>query len=327
MNTETGIAKRTVDTPSARVAYRESGQHGRPAVLFVHGIPTSGFLWRHVMTALGDGFHCLAPDLPGLGETIVDPSRTDFSMPGLAETLVDFLEALGIERAHVVAHDQGGAAAQILAVRHERRVDRLVLTDCVCYDNWPVPAVRRLQWLARLPRLPDLAARLGLVELLQAHLPGSAFRRGFVDPSRLSPEVVAEYLRPLRGEPAAREAFRAFLLAGSARHTMAVAAGLRALACPTLVLWAEQDRYLPVAWGEKLARDIPRARLEVVPGAGHFWPEEAPGPFASRILAFLEAPDDRAIGPSPKHFVPVVSAGLPRKCPASPPRRGKEVSS
>lgn len=320
------IAKRIVDTPTARVAYRESGPRDRPAVLLVHGIPTSSFLWRHVMTALGDGFHCLAPDLPGLGETIVDPARTDFSMPALAEVLVDFLQVLGIERAHVVAHDQGGAAAQILAVRHERIVDRLVLTDCVCYDNWPVPPVRRLQWLARVPRLPDLAARLGLVELLQARVPGSAFRRGFADPRRLTPEVVAEYLRPLRGTHAAREAFRAFLLAGSPRHTMAVAPGLRSLGCPTLVLWAEADRHLPVAWGERLARDIPRARLEVVPGAGHFWPEEAPGPFAAKIRAFLEAPDDRAVATPAKRSVPVVAPAGPRpKCPQSPPRRGKEV--
>jgi pimeloyl-ACP methyl ester carboxylesterase len=317
-----------VDTPAARVAYRESGQPGRPAVLLLHGIPTSSFLWRHVMPDLGDDLHCLAPDLPGLGDTIVDAARTDFSMPGIVDTLLDFLQALGIPRAHVVAHDQGGAAAQILAVRHEQRVDRLVLTNCVCYDNWPVPAVRRLQWLARVPVLPDLAARAGLVELLQAHAPGSAFRRGFADPARLSAESVAEYLRPLRGDAAARQAFRAFLLSGSARHTMAVAPGLRTLACPALVLWAAEDHHLPVRWAERLARDIPQARLEVLPGAGHFWPEENPGPFAARIREFLEAPAERAVGPSPAATAgaPLVpTAVLTRKCPGVSPRRRKEV--
>lgn len=328
MSRQDGIEQRWVDTPAARVAYRESGRPGRPAVLLLHGIPTSSFLWRHVMPALGEDLHCLAPDLPGLGDTIVDPARTDFSMPGIVDTLVDFLQALGIPRAHVVAHDQGGAAAQILAVRHAPRVDRLVLTNCVCYDNWPVPAVRRLQWLVRVPVLPDLAARAGLVERLQAHGPGSDFRRGFADPTRLSPESVAEYLRPLRGGAAAREGFRAFLLAGSARHTMAVAPGLRTLECPTLVLWAAEDAYLPLRWGERLARDIPQARLQVLGGAGHFWPEENPAPFAARIRAFLEAPDER-VAPSPgaTAAAPLVSpTALPRKCPGVSPRRSKEVS-
>ncbi|MBI2896629.1 MAG: alpha/beta hydrolase [Deltaproteobacteria bacterium] len=283
------FAKKLANTPMGRIAYLEAGAADAPAVLFVHGIPTSGALWRHVMRALEGRFRCIAPDLMGLGDTVVDP-RADLSMPAQAEMLLELLDALGVRRAHVVAHDQGGAAGQILAVRHGHRVDRLVLTDCVCYDNWPVPVIRRLQLFSRVPLLPDLAASTGLIELLEARTRLSAFRRGYQDPGRIDRGIVAEYLRPLRAGSVERERFLAFLRAGSPRHTMAVARGLKEIACPTLILWAQGDRYIPTSWARRLHGDIPGARLEIVPGAGHFWPDELPGPFADRIGEFFDAP-------------------------------------
>jgi len=227
----------------------------------------------------------------GLGDTVVDPEKTDFSMPSQVEMLDDFLDRLGIERVHLVAHDQGGAAAQIFATRRTARLDRLVLTDCVAYDNWPVPAIRQLMTFARVPIVADLASRFGLVQALETHTKLSRFRRGVVDPSALSEETIAEYLRPLRGTHDERERFLRFLLAGSARHTQAVVPLLRELRRPTLVLWAENDRYIATHWGRRLYHDIPGAvRFEILEGAGHFWQEERPVEFAARIREFLLDP-------------------------------------
>lgn len=309
--TDAGADVKFVATSRGRIAYRETGAPDRPAALFVHGIPTSSFLWRHVMRSLAGDFHCLAPDLMGLGRTEVDPARTDFSMPAQAESLVEFLDALGVPRAHVVAHDQGGAAGQILAARHSHKVDRLVLTDCVAYDNWPVPVIRRLMRLARVPGLTDIFGRTGLAEFLEARTPLSAFRRGFRDPARLAPSSVAEYLRPLRGAREERERFRGFLLAGHPRHTMAVAPALRDLACPTLVLWAADDAYLSPEWARRLWRDIRGAEIAILPGAGHFWPEEAPAPFAERIRDFLAAPLEPRDATAASPPQPTPSRGAP----------------
>ncbi len=326
--TEPLLAKQFVDVRKGTIAYRAAGPPDAPPVLFLHGIPTSSYLWRGVMRALEGEFRCLAPDLMGLGDTIVDPAGTDFSMPSQAEMLEEFLDALAVEKAHVVAHDQGGAAGQILAATRGSRVDRLILTDCVCYDNWPVPAIARLQRLARLPFALELFGGLGLAEFIETRTPLSSFRRGVSDPSRLPNEAIAEYLRPLRGGREARERFRRFLLAGRSRYTMAVLPRLREFRHPTLILWAENDCYIPPSWGRRLYEDIPGAeRFEVIAGAGHFWPEEKPDEFAARIGEFLRERPAQAVAEGgradEKGTALVAAERLSRKCPAPKGPKGR----
>lgn len=282
------ITKKKLDTPFGRIAYLETGTAGKPPVLFVHGIPTSGYLWRHVLRFLQNDFQCYAPDLMGLGDTEVDPDRTAFDMESQAEMLGDFMSELGHERFAVVAHDQGGAAVQIMAARFPKRLTALVFTDCVAYDNWPVPAIRRLQSLSRIPALSSLMSRTGLGEMLETRTRLSSFKRGVYQRERLTDEAIHEYLRPLRESAAGRERFRKFLMAGSPRYTQRVADDLRRLEVPTFIVWAADDYYLSPSWGKKLAEDIPGCEgFEIVPFCGHFWQEERPAEFASHIGRFL----------------------------------------
>jgi pimeloyl-ACP methyl ester carboxylesterase len=153
-----GIEKRYLRTRFGNIAYLEAGTNTNPPVLFVHGIPTSSFLWRHVLEFLQNDFHCYAPDLMGLGDTEVDPESDHFHMEAQAEMLLEFMTAQGHECFSIVCHDQGGAAAQIIAGRHPERLTCLVLTDCVCYNNWPTPTIASLQTLTR--RLPVLMRRI-----------------------------------------------------------------------------------------------------------------------------------------------------------------------
>ena len=285
---QTTISKKFIRTSQGNIAYLEAGADGKPPVLFVHGIPTSSYLWRDVLRFLQNDFHCFAPDLMGLGDTEVDPDATEFHMDGQAEMLVEFMAAHGHDEFAIVCHDQGGAAAQIIAARMPDRVTCLVLTDAVCYDNWPVPAVARLQRLAEIPVLPDLLNRLGVTERMETRSRASAFRRGVYERRKLSDEAIREYLRPLRSGRARREGFRQFLLAGSSRFTQLAVPGLKTFDKPTLVVWAADDHYLSPSWGRKLFEDIPGARqFELVPFCGHFWQEERPSEFSSIIGEFL----------------------------------------
>jgi len=282
------VDKRWVTTRYGEIAYLETGPSGKPPVLFVHGIPTSSFLWRHVIDLLAADFHCYAPDLLGLGDTEVSVDADVFHMDAQAEMLVDFMTTLGHERFGLVCHDQGGAAAQIIAARHPERVASFVLTNCVCYDNWPVPVIRRLQKLSKLPLLSELMTRSGLSERLETSMRWSSFRRGVYHPNALTNEAIREYLRPMRTSRRGR--FRAFLLAGEPEYTMAAVDGLRKFAAPTLVVWAADDRFLSPSWGRQLADDIPGCdRFELVPFCGHFWQEEKPREFAALIGPFLAA--------------------------------------
>jgi len=285
--TKPAIEKKTIRTSFGTIAYIETGSPSRPPVLFVHGIPTSSYLWRHVVRFLQNDFHCYAPDLMGLGDTDVDPARAEFHMDAQAEMLMELMEKLGHDRYAIVCHDQGGAAAQIIAARQPQRITCFVLTDCVCYDNWPVPAIERLQRLSRWRPLSELFSASGVGLWLETRTRLSAFRKGVYEKSKLTDETIREYLRPLSTK-AGRARFRAFLLAGDPRYTQLAVDGLREFDKPTLVVWAADDRYLSPSWGQMLLEDIPGAtELRLVPFCGHFWQEERPAEFASVIGEFL----------------------------------------
>ncbi len=280
--------KRLARLSRAQVAYLEAGDPGLPPALFVHGIPTSSLLWRRVVAGLSDRFHCIAPDLMGLGDTAVDPDADLFGMDAQAAMLAELMEHLGHQRYALVCHDQGGAAAQILATRHPERIRCFVITNCVCYDNWPVPEVARLQRVMGIPVFSDLLARSRAFQLREAHTPLSAFRRGVFDPGRLEPGIITEYLRPLHGTRDQRRRFLRFLLAGAPRHTERVVPALKRFDRPTIVIWAADDRYISPSWGHRLHEDIPGCeRFELVPFCGHFWQEDRPEAFLELMRPFL----------------------------------------
>ena len=239
------------------------------------------------MRFLQDDFHCFAPDLMGLGDTEVD-GETSFDMESQSEMLLEFMEALGHKYFALVCHDQGGAAAQVLASRFPDRITAFILTDCVCYDNWPVPAIARLQRLARIPLLARALCRWGIMEWAEVSTPLSNFKRGVFNRSGLCDDSIREYLRPLKESSVSRRRFLEFLLAGDPRFSELAVPGLREFNKPTMVIWAADDYYLSPSWGRRLFEDIPGAeRFELVPFCGHFWQEERPAEFASHMAVFL----------------------------------------
>ena len=321
------IEKQFVSLSSyGEIAYIEAGAAPRPPVLFVHGIPTSSYLWRHVLRFLQNDFHCYAPDLMGLGDTRVDPTGR-FDMEAQAEMLVDFMAACGHETFGLVCHDQGGAAAQLIAARLPQRVRCFVITDAVCYDNWPVPAIARLQTAARLPSLMGVLTRLGLMEWLERRTPLSSFRRGVYRPEALEEASIREFLRPMRESVEGLQRFRSFLLAGHPRYTQMAIDGLKEFDEPTAIFWAADDYYISPSWGRKLYEDIPGAeRFELVPFCGHFWQEERPSEFSSLIGEFLAK---HLLSKPPAHkkpakVIPVTAAtkGRAKKKAAKPRKKG-----
>jgi pimeloyl-ACP methyl ester carboxylesterase len=280
------LDKKHLHTSFGDVAYLESGSQDKPPVLLVHGIPTSSFLWRHVLQCLGGDFHCYAPDLMGLGDTRVEPQTSSLDMDAQAEMLLEFMSTLGHQRFSVICHDQGSAAVQILATRQPQRVNCLVLTNCVCYDNWPVPLIAFYQRLFRIPLLLEVLTKARVLEWQETRTPLSAFRRGVYRRERMSNEAIREYLRPYN-DAAQLQSFKRFILAGDPRYTQQVVDDLKRFQKPTLVVWAADDRFIPPSWGRKLFDDIPGAeRFELIPQCGHFWQEERPAEFVAVLRPF-----------------------------------------
>jgi pimeloyl-ACP methyl ester carboxylesterase len=282
--------RRVVTVGSAQVAYHDDGE-GEPLVL-LHGCPFSSFIWRKVIPLLSPAYRCLAPDLLGLGDTEA-PFDVDWSLRAQAATVLGFLDALGIERAHLVGHDHGGALAQLLAAEHADRVGRLVIANAEAYDNWPsaeeLPFVRATQ----VPVLGDL--------LLWAWSRRSLFRwtlidaRAVHDPEVLTRELLDGYIRANLGDRHRRAKTRRFLAGqldpANNRVTLELLEGLRRFDHPTLLVWAEDDPHFGPEWGRRLSRDITGpVRLETLPETGHLLMEERPERFVELVAAFLAEP-------------------------------------
>jgi pimeloyl-ACP methyl ester carboxylesterase len=291
--------KRFLTVGAARVAYYEAGR-GEP-VLLLHGCPFSAFVWRKVIPRLASAYRCLAPDLLGLGdtETVWD---ADWSLRAQAATLLGLLDALGLERSHLVGHDHGGALAQLLAAEHADRVDRLVLANAEAYDNWPSATERPFVRLTQLPLVGDLVLwlwsrpALFRLTLLEAH--------AVHDPRALTPELLHGYIRTNLSDPRRRAKTRRFLTGqldpAHARVTLELLPGLRRFDHPTLLIWGQDDPHFGPEWAERLRREIPGAvGLELLPQTGHLLMEERPERFAELVAAFLagHAPAARATGP------------------------------
>lgn len=259
-----------VDTPSGRIAYVARGKG--PVALFVHGVLVNGFLWRHQLAHLGETRRCIALDLLAHGATATDPKQ-DVSSTANARMLLQFLDALKIDKVDLVGNDSGGGMALIFAANHPERVRSLTLTDCDTHDNWPPEAFK--PFLA-------LSAAGGLRGALDTMLADKDFYRSanalgpaYEDAKQLEDESIEMYLRThLASEQRTRDLER-FLAAFDCSHTVAIESKLKKLQAPTLIVWGTDDVYFDVQWSHWLAKAIPGARRRVeFDGARLFFPEE-----------------------------------------------------
>jgi len=266
-----------------------------PAILFLHGFPTSAYLFRHAIEELEASHRCVAPDLLGLGDS-TGPADADLSFPAQAERVARLLDTLGIPEATVVGHDQGGGVAQHLLVVAPERVARLALVDSIAFDNWPIAVTRRLGRLARSRILFDLATETGLLRRFAGS--ASGLRAGVHDPAALTDAAIDEYLRPaVEGNLFFRDArermrrYAAQFCCVERPSTLDCVDALKAFTRPALVVWGAEDRWLSVSWAKKLADTIPGCRrLELLAFCGHLVPEEQPKALAGFIAELIAAP-------------------------------------
>ncbi len=254
------------------LAYTDAGA-GEPVVL-LHGIPTWSFLYHDVIPRLQQSCRVLAPDFLGHGYSD-RRDRFDRSLVAQTQAILRFLDELGLERATFVGHDTGGGVALILGIEHPERVRRLVLTNVVAYDSWPIDdmiALGNPAWRDKDPR--------EVADFVASGLPD-----GIHHPERLTPEFRAGIVAPYSDEEGKISLIRN-ASALNTNHTTSLVDRHGLIRAPTLVLWGVHDPWQTIADGERLAREIPAARLERV-DASHWIPHDAPDRFSDAIVAFL----------------------------------------
>ena len=269
---------RTVRIHGHDVTYRMAGEG--PTVVLIHGIAGSSTTWRAVMPALAEHYTVIAPDLLGHGQSA--KPRGDYSLGAYASGVRDLLAVLGQERVTVIGHSLGGGVAMQFAYQFPERVQRLVLVASGGLGKEVSPILKAVTLPGAEYVLPLLLHRR-IREV--GELPGSLARRVGWRPSDTLTEVWRSYttLTDRHGQQAFIHTVRAVIdVAGqrvSAHDRLYLAQAL-----PTLIVWGDRDRIIPVDHAHRAAEAMPGARLEVLEGAGHFLPWRD----ADRFLPILE---------------------------------------
>jgi pimeloyl-ACP methyl ester carboxylesterase len=268
-------AGRRFSAGGVRSFVREQGRG--PVVVLLHGVPASSFLYRKLMAPLADqGLRAVALDFPGLG--LADrPTSFDYSWSGLAGWLGEALEALEIERCHLVVHDIGGPIGCEWAIRHPERVQSLTALNTLLS-----PAGFRRPW----PMRPFAIPRLGSLWLAATPQPvfASLFRQqGLGDRRAMSKAEIYAYhelVHRVDGGRAFLQIMRGFELTEAKQRFLHE--GLAEHRWPALVVWGKDDPALGLDQMRDAQRVLGVEDAIVLP-AKHFLQEDQAEPIAYAI--------------------------------------------
>ncbi len=255
----------------ARIHYIEAGS-GEPLIL-VHTVGQSLYTWRKVFNRLSEHYRVVAPDLLGHGYS-ERPLTFGYSIDEQADALGRFMDAIGVESAHLAAFSMGCAYALRFALQHPERVGRLVLlSPGGVTPDMPLP-IRMID----SPVLGFLASRMYNLRTVEKLLHDAVF-----DLTNITQDVVQEYYRPA-SDPEGRRAIRLSL---QYYEDEEIIANLRSLSADTLILMGAEDKWHPSETSELYHAAMRNAGFSVVRNAGHLMHEEKPERFIAAMLEFI----------------------------------------
>lgn len=254
------------------ISYVDQGS-GKPLIL-LHDMATWGYLWAGILPDLAE-FRVLVPDLPGFGYS--DKSdRFDRSLARQTEMIGEWMTRIGVKRAAIAGHGIGGGVALRLATLFPRLVARLCLMSPVCYDSWPQEALWDFGRAGADRRYSASGTIMLVKEQLREELaccPGE--------------EMLNSLLAPYSTGVGKRSLMRD-ISAQHANDTTEITPLLPRIGVPTLILWGKDDQLQRSVYGERLAADIPGARLIRMENARHYLMLDAKAKVAEHLREFLK---------------------------------------
>lgn len=261
-----------VDIP-VNIAYTDIGT-GEPLIL-LHGIPTWSYLYHQVIDSLSQKFRVIAPDFLGHGYSD-KRDLFDRSLEVQVKMILELLKFLKLEKAHFVGHDTGGGVALILAIKHPEKVDKLILSNIVAYDSWPIDDMLALgnpQWKSKTSvEIADFLLEGYKLGLSNAETLTSTFQEGIIAPY-LSDEGKISLIRNAASL--------------NANHTISIMSRHRDIQSNTLLLWGVDDPWQTIKDGIKLHSEIPNSKLIKLERASHWVQQDAPERYLKHIIDFL----------------------------------------
>lgn len=274
----------TVMVDDRPIAYHAAGT-GDETVVLIHGLGSNLALWRETIPALSEDFRVLALDLPGYGLSGKDdvPATMDF----FADTVVQFMDAHGVDRAHVVGLSMGGQIALTLALTHPERLHRLALFSPAGIETFTDQqglALKNVYTPRSILAAPEATLRQNIAMNFATY---DSERFGWL----LEQRLVLTALPDVEAYAAANARSVAGMLDGPVKHR------LGEVAAPTLVLYGAADALIPNPMlnphlttadvAEEAAERIPGATLHLIEDAGHLPQLEQPEVVNAHLLAFL----------------------------------------
>ncbi|MFC7496024.1 MULTISPECIES: alpha/beta fold hydrolase [unclassified Nocardioides] len=254
-----------------------------PVVLLLHGLACDHTTWDDVIGRLSRRHTVIAPDLLGHGQS--DKPRADYSVGGYANGMRDLLTVLGIDKATVVGHSFGGGVAMQFAYQFPERTERLVIVASGGLGPEVHPGIRAITTpgfheAMGVLTLPGLR-HLGIAGMRTLAAIGLKQTRDFGEAARIFDSFK---------DPATRHATRHVVRAVVDWRGQIVTMADRAYlseAMPMCVVWGRDDRVIPVRHANTAAELAPNARVEVIPGAGHFPHHDDPERFCQVLEEFV----------------------------------------
>jgi pimeloyl-ACP methyl ester carboxylesterase len=289
------VHHRSITVDGRSVLYREAGEPSAPAILLLHGFPTSSHMFRDLIPRLADRFRVVAPDLPGFGLSEA-PRRTQFqyTFDNLAAVIDRFTQALDLRRYALYVFDYGAPVGLRLALAHPERVTALISQNGNAYEEGLSDGWNPIQ---KYWKEPTEANRAALREFLTPESTKWQYLHGVPDETLVAPEA---YLldSALLARPGNDEIQLDLFLdyASNVRLYPKFQEYFRTQRPPLLAIWGKNDPFFLPPGAEAFKRDNPRAEVRLL-DAGHFALETHVLEIAVAIRDFL----DRALaeGASP----------------------------
>jgi 2-hydroxymuconate-semialdehyde hydrolase len=283
------VNRKNIQVGNCEISYLESGPADAPVALFIHGIPANAELWREVIAGVGErGWHCLAPDLPGYGETEL-PKEADYSVLGAAQLLSEWLKQEDLNDIWLIGHDIGGGVAQLLITKDEPRFQKFTLSNCITADTWPVPEIKIMIALAKM-RLFKLVAGMGVFSTFLGRL---ILYQSVVNKSALNSDTLSRIFWDSKvSTQQGRQKFQRLLISLDPQQTLENMKQLREVVVPVELVWGLKDPNQ--TWdgpGRILQEVFPSAKVITLPESGHFLQIDTPNQYIEALLESSDAPD------------------------------------
>lgn len=293
-----GLQDHYADLEDCRIHYVSRGQ-GAP-LLFLHGFPQFWFLWREQLADLGEDHAVYAPDMRGFNLSCKPEDPEAYRMRHLLADVHELINELELTDLTLVGHDWGGIVSWAFALKYPEMIERLVIIDAPPPFTWnrdlrespkqrdavnymvelskPSPEPEEMLAANDFSMMDDIMLRIGGREARLSDADRSVYHEAWAQPGALRGGL--NYYRAARmGEQVA---------AGGVPEEYAAKITSQTLEIPTLVIWGENDAALLPSLTRGLSEWVPRVRVEIVPGAGHWVPYERPDQVNRLIREFVD---------------------------------------